>query len=173
MQNDQLIVGLDIAGNTGICEGTIGSVPELYSKQLTLEDDQSVAEAFGRAIRFAAARFSKITPAAIFVEGIVPENKLAGFSNHSSSMVRVGLYGAIIGVARAKNIPVIPANIARVRTHFLGRGHKLAGDAAKRAVFRRCQDLGWAPPNLDASDAAAVWDFGCAQVKFGLLENKK
>jgi hypothetical protein len=163
--DQQLVVGLDIAGRTGVTEGIIGSVPEIYTEQFTLPDDPSVAEAFGRAIKFMATRLNRIKPVTIFVEGVVPENKLAGFSNHSSSMIRVGLYGAIVGVARAKDIPVIPVNIARVTTHFLGRGHKLAGDERKRAIYRRCEQLGWAPPNLDGSDSAAVWSFGCEQIR--------
>ena len=173
LASDRLVIGLDIAGRTGVTVGIVGSTPKIVSERFALPDDDSPANAYGRAVRYMAKLLSEITPAAIFVEAIIPESRLmfAGQSNHYSNMVRVGLYGAMVGVARAKDIPVIPANVHQVRTHFLGPGHKLAGPAAKREVFRRCEQLGWAPPDLDGSDSAAVWDFGCGRVRFGLLEN--
>jgi hypothetical protein len=172
---DQIVYGLYIAGNTGITVGaaTVGATPECLSKRFALQDDPSIADAFGRAVRYFAGKLKDNPPVAIYVEGVVPENMLfaKGASNHASMMTRIGLYGAIIGVARAKDIHVIPVSIARVRTHFLGKVHKLDGPAAKRAIFRRCESLGWNPPDLDASDSAAIWDFGTAQVRFGALEN--
>ena len=170
---DQFVVGLDIAGNTGITEGWADAAKPIrcYSKRFRLEDDDSAIPAMGRATAFVARLINDQRPVAVFVEDLIPMTKVA--SNFHSNLIQIGLFGAIIGMVRARNIPVFPASIARVRTHFLGRGHKLAGREAKRAVFNRCESLGWAPTDLDASDSAAVWDWGCAQVRFGALENAK
>lgn len=153
-----LVVGLDIAGNTGVAWGFVGnSIPSISSVRFRLESD-GYEDAYGRAIKWAARFILEMQPAAVYVEGVVPENKI--FSNHDSAMVRIGLYGAITGVFRAKGIPVFPVSIAKVRTNFLGRGHRMKGKEAKAAVMKRCQVLGWNAPDLDASDAAAVWSFG-------------
>ena len=170
-----LVIGLDIAGRTGIAEGfAVETAPRLSSQQFALPDDTSPIEAFGRAVRFMATRLRDNLPAAIFVEAPVPENKLfaAGISQHSSNMIRIGLYGALTGVARAKGIPVINAGIARVRTNILGHRHGHKGKAAKQATFDRCKLLGWAPANNDESDAAAVWLWGCGEIAKGLLDRE-
>ena len=169
MSSDRLIVGLDIASRTGIAEGVVGEAPMLYSQQFIQEDDDSPTIGFGRAVAFMATRLTKISPVAVVVEGVVPEHKLGGQTNFNASLIKPALYGALTGVARAKGIPVIAANIARVRTFLLGRQHGFKGDEAKRAILRKCQELGWDPPNMDASDAAAVWYWGCNDPKSGVF----
>lgn len=168
---DRYLVGLDIAGNTGITEGfaDAGKPIRCYSKRFKLSDDSSAHAAMGRAVAFMARLCLDVSPAAVFVEDLIPVGKTP-YTNHQANLIQIGLYGAIIGVARAKNIPVIPASIARVRTAFLGHRHGLAGKEAKKAVFDRCQQLGWAPTDLDASDSAAVWNWACIQVREGALD---
>jgi hypothetical protein len=162
MGADGLIMGLDIAGRTGVAEGKPGDIPHLYSVPFVLEDDDSASACFGRAVKWAATRFKEITPAGIWVEGVVPETALQGRTNFNASLIRVGLYGAIIGVARAKGIPVHPVNIGKYRKAFTGHGG-LSGPDGKRLVNKQCKILGWNPPDLDASDAGGVWFFGCGK----------
>jgi len=165
-----LIISLDIAGRTGVCEGLPGQTPKLYSQKFALEDDTSPTVAFGRAVSFMALRLQIVDPIAVFVEEAVPEFAFAGRTNHAATMIRTGLYGALTGVARAKGIPVIPASIARVRTNILGRGHGFKGADAKKAVLRVCRERGWNPADNDQSDAAAVWLWGCAEIERGILD---
>jgi hypothetical protein len=164
-----LIIALDIASNTGIAEGFPGSVPKLHSQKFILDDDVSVTIGYGRAVGWFARRLQIVEPVAVFAEEAVPAFAFGGRTNHDATMIRLGLYGALTGVARAKGIPVVPASIARVRTVILGRSHGFKGDEAKREVFRACQARGWTPANKDESDAAAVWLWGCSEVERGIL----
>jgi len=167
-----LVMALDIGNVTGIAEGPPGPVrPILYSKKFILDNDSSI-DGYGRAVAFMALRLREIEPLVIFVEGIVPEFKLFGQTTSESSMNRIGLYGALCGVASAKGIPVIAASIARVRTNILGHGHKLKGEQAKKRVKRECEMRGWGPKNNHESDAAAVWLWGCGQVLKGILDQR-
>lgn len=173
MTERKLILGLDVAGRTGITEGFIGERPTITSERFHREEE-SVVDACGLAVQYMAAKLRNVTPAAIFIEAIVPEVFLTarGISNHNSQMIRTCLWGAIAGVASAKGIPVFPASVGRVRTFVLGRGHGIKGGALqKKAVFKWCEDSGWAPPDLDGADSAAVWWWGCHETQFGLLAN--
>ena len=162
MGAEGLVMGLDIAGRTGVAEGIPGSVPRLYSVPFVLEDDDSASECFGRAVRWAASRFKDNLPIGVWVEGVVPETALQGRTNFNASLIRVGLYAVLIGVARAKGIPIYPVNIGKYRKAFTGHGG-LSGPEGKQLVFKQCKLLGWDPPDLDASDAGGVWYYGCGK----------
>jgi hypothetical protein len=107
-------------------------------------------------------------PDVVYYEAPIPERALGPQTNAHSTALKFVLLGAILGPLRAKGIKATPANIQRVRKHFIGRGN-LKSAQAKLLVMARCHTLGWAPDNFDQSDAAAVWDFGCGQENGGLL----
>ena len=162
MGADGLIIGLDVAGNTGIAEGIPGSTPHLYSQRFLLEDDNPPIQAFGRATAWAARRYREINPIAVFVEATIPDTALHGRTHHNAQMIKLGLYACLTGIAVARGIPVFAVNIAKYRKAFTGHGG-LTGADGKRFVRDQCRLLGWDPPDLDASDAAAVWSWGCSQ----------
>jgi hypothetical protein len=162
MASGGLIMGLDIAGRTGVAEGIAGSVPHLYSELFKLEDDDGPLPAYGRAIKWMAKRCAREdAPVAIYVEGVIPDVFLKGQTHHDAHMIKVGLYGCLTGVAMAKSIPVFPVSIGKYRKAFIGYGN--LGPEGKQIVFNHCRVLGWDPPDLDSSDAAAIWAWGCAQ----------
>lgn len=163
MASGGLIMGLDVAGRTGIAEGVPGSVPRLCSELFKLEDDTCPTQAYGRAIAWMAKRCAREdAPVAVYVEGVIPDVFLKGETHHNAQMIKIGLYGCLTGVAMAKRIPVFPVNIGKYRKAFIGYGN-LRKDEGKELVYKQCKVLGWEPPDLDASDAAAVWAWGCAQ----------
>lgn len=159
------LIALDVAGRTGVAEGWALGVPRLYSIQFRkAENDARVTIAFGRAVAWAANRFSdEPRPDMIYVEGLVPDHAVMGQRTDQSRLIQVGLYGAIAGVAEARDIVIVPVSIARVRTHILGRSHGLKGEEAKKRVKRECEQMGWTPANLDESDAAAVFHWAASQ----------
>lgn len=162
MSADRIIMGLDTAGTTGVAEGIPGGVPTLYSRRFRLEDDNSPVEAFGRAVVWGAKRFAEIKPAAVFIEATIPDTALHGETTHGAQMIKMGLYAILTGIARAKGIPVYPVNINKYRKAFTGHGG-LRGDEGKKLVMQQCRERGWDPPDLDSSDAAGVWWYGCTQ----------
>ena len=103
MASGGLIMGLDVAGRTGVAEGIAGSVPRLYSELFKLEDDTSPLQAYGRAIAWMAKRCARDdAPVAVYVEGIVPDVFLKGETHHNAQMIKTGLYACLTGVAMAK-----------------------------------------------------------------------
>jgi hypothetical protein len=169
-----IILALDIASRTGMADGAPGTTPDLYSRQFVrTAEDTSPTIGFGRAVSWMAARVTdgkRPRPIVCFVEGVVPEHKLGGQTNFNASLIKPALYGALTGAAASIGIRIIPCSIARVRTFVLGRGHGLKGEDGKKATFRKIQLLGWSPQNMDQSDAAAIWLFGCSQVQDGALQ---
>lgn len=175
MAERTLILGLDIAGRTGITIGAVGERPEILSKRFRIDENEPLQSSCGRAVAYMAQLLKNTPPKAIFVEALIPENILLskGISNHLSQNVRVGLWGAVTGVATAKGVCVFAVSVHRVRTMVLGQRHGIkGGDLQKKAIFQWCKEKGWDPPDLDGSDSAAIWFYGCHEVKFGLLENQ-
>jgi hypothetical protein len=128
-----------------------------------------IQEKAGRATLWMATRLrDNEKPDAVYCEAPIPERALGAQTNAHSTALKFVLLGALLGSLRAKGIKTVPANIQRVRKHFIGRGN-LRASQAKPLVIARCRALGWVPENHDQSDAAAVWDFGCGQEDGGLL----
>lgn len=57
-------------------------------------------------------------------------------------------------VGTRAGLTVYEAHIQTVRRHFCGNGR-----AEKPEVYDRCRLLGWDVKSMDASDAAAIWDY--------------
>jgi Holliday junction resolvasome RuvABC endonuclease subunit len=57
-------------------------------------------------------------------------------------------------VGTRANLEVYEAHIQTVRRHFVGNGR-----AEKPEIYDRCKLLGWDVRSMDASDAAAIWDY--------------
>jgi hypothetical protein len=73
------------------------------------------------------------------------------------------LYGfdMICGVvALCTGTKLASVDVQRARKNFLG--YRPAKGSGKSAVALRCSQLGWKPANNNESDAAAIWEYGCA-----------
>jgi hypothetical protein len=168
-----LIWGIDLASQCGLAEGGPGTRPMLSHVRFDRSSDDDgmfgIQEKAGRATLWMATRLRDgEKPDAVYYEAPIPERALGPQTNAHSTALKFVLLGAILGPLRAKGIKAVPANIQRVRKHFIGRGN-LKSSQAKPLVMARCRALGWAPENHDQSDAAAVWDFGCGQENGGHL----
>lgn len=159
-----IIMGLDLAGNTGVGEGRPGTTPRLYDAGLRREGDDW-EDTWGRAVGWIADRLYVEREAVsagdlrIIVEAPIFVGK-AGAKNANSELVTKGLWACITGFARARKVMVHRVHVNTVRKEFLGRGD-LPGDKAKREARAVCRALGWNPSSLDAADAGALWWYGC------------
>ena len=161
------ILALDLsAKNTGVAEGRPGATPRLYSAPFKLSDDDERAMS-GRAIGWISQRLKvEPLPEVIAVEARI--NTVWGQTNAKTALILDGLYCIMAGASWLKGIRFIPAPVSDVRIHFIGHG-RLKGEVAKKLVMRRCQEIGWVPPNHDAADAAAVWHWTAHKLRPDLV----
>lgn len=158
-----VILALDIATQTGVAVGSPGSAPKAWSYDLG--KGKSDTFRFSRIIRLVQVCVGKYGITHIAIEAPVGGPK--------TSHLLVGLWACASGSAVALGVPVEKYDISAIRKHFLGRNptsrdfptlSKLAATKAiKRQVMDRCALLGWDTPDDDAADAAALWDYACAQ----------
>ena len=66
MSNAPLVLALDIATVTGVCEGRAGEAPRMYTMRFGNPGDEH-EDAFERALRWIAERLQVDRPDAIFV----------------------------------------------------------------------------------------------------------
>jgi hypothetical protein len=182
MAFDGTIMALDISSVAmGICEGRPGETPRFSTIRLKREDD-SAADAFSNALRWAAQRFSNFAPDRLVVERRLPtmnafreddEGNLKPTTNPRTVHLLCGLSAIIVGAARNRGIRHVPGPnrsdddygvpVSTARKAFLGKGN-YPSDEAKRLAFKVCQTLGWEPNTYDEADAACVWTWACQQL---------
>jgi Holliday junction resolvasome RuvABC endonuclease subunit len=130
---------------------------------------RSEAERFSNVLRLTHGLIERHNPDLIVVEAFI------GGKNASAYLI--GLVACVRGCAFNRAIKVEMVFPATVRKHFIGKamtsrdfpGLKPAKAklAIKQVVMDRCKLLGWDVPDLDASDAAATWDWACAKFARG------
>jgi len=153
-----LIIGVDPATLTGLCWGRVGETPRLESRKFRVSPLDKVEDLFGRAAYYWANILEGLDPVVVAVEAPV---RIIGTSNDDTTTLTRGLYAIFAGLARARSIRVLPAQISTWRKYFLGHGH-LAGAVAKRECLRRCTLMGWPAPDHNAAEAAGIWLWACA-----------
>ena len=165
-----LILALDIATTTGVCEGRAGDVPKFYTVKFAKEGDEH-EDAFERALRWIADRLAVNRPDVIVVEAPInpaaflgkydEETGRMGMTSNPETTIRLmGLWATIAAAAKVKGITYRRARVQTVRKSFLGHGN-LKGAEAKRRAMEMCKLLGWSPNNRDESDAGCVWFWTC------------
>jgi hypothetical protein len=104
-------------------------------------------------------------PEMIIVESLLSPTAKAG---HTSRNVRdrlAGLHGVVRAVSFLRGCYRIDeVSVGDVRGHFIGE-RSLKRDAAKRAVMRRCQQLGWSVDDDNQADALALWSYAAALIE--------
>lgn len=154
-----LIIGIDPATTTGICEGRAGSTPTLLAQRFRGDTHEDI---FGEATLFFATFLKDRTPDLIAIEA--PLIITTGRTTAQVVSVKIGLHAIFTGIAKCKGIPLKVVQVSTWRKYALGRGN-LPGPEAKRASLKLCSQLGWdAASSHDAAEAAMIWLWASAQI---------
>lgn len=73
-----------------------------------------------------------------------------------------GLVACVLGEANRCKVDTVTYYPATIRKYFLGGVSRSDKTPIKSRVFARCKMLGWDVRDLDAADAAALWDYTCS-----------
>lgn len=157
------ILALDIATNTGIAVGSSSGNPKCWS--VDLGKGYSEDYRLNQALRLAHGLINTHAPDLIIVETFIG-------GKHASAYL-IGLVACVRGVAANNGVKCELVFPATVRKHFLGKAltsrdfpglkQAKAKIAIKQRVADQCRAFGWDVPDLDAADAAATWDWACAE----------
>lgn len=150
------ILGLDIAGNIGVCDWKVGDRPVFYTWKVSGEDEHKF-EAWRRkaprAMREISRRLKLKDIDEIVIEA--PVQGAWGNTNADTTASTFLLLGAILGPIGLHAIRCVDGRVETVRKHFIGHG-RLPKQIAKPRVRQTCEAIGWAPQNYDESDAGAL-----------------
>ena len=150
------ILFLDIATQTGWCEGEPGGKPIYGSFRVSKEGDN--ADKFAGMHLWVLQRCMGFKPRHLFFEAALARNAVTAAS-------LMGLAACAQAAARQCHVYSIkPAHVGSVRKFFLPPGSPRSGDAVKQATIQRCRELGFEPKNDDEADAIAGWHYACALV---------
>ena len=150
-----VVIGLDVATQTGIAVGAPGNKPLCWSE--SLGKDRPHEQRFAQALQLTNRLIKKFDPVLIMIEAPIksPHDKT------NTNMILMGLIGCIRGLAHTRNIPSRMVEIQTLDKYFLGVAGMRSAER-KRAIMHRCEQLAYKVGDQDAADAAAVWDFACS-----------
>lgn len=157
-----MIVALDIATQTGVAYGRHDAAPTCYS--VDLGKGRSEDARLSQVLSLTHQLIVDHKPDLVIVE--------AAIGGKNASAFLTGLVYCVRGCCFNRGVPVEQVAPATVRKHFIGKAYTsrdfpgLSRDKAKIAikelVLARCKQFRWDVPDLDAADAAACWEYGCA-----------
>jgi Holliday junction resolvasome RuvABC endonuclease subunit len=177
---DGVIIALDVASMTGIGEGSPWEKPDLYSERFRRPGD-SYEESWGRAIGWIATKLQEprqiygtmYGPGEAVGKGLIrvaieaPIMTMAtGDTNADALLITKCLWAVMGGFSHRRGALVRNYPASTVRKAFVGIGKAPKGSPdnfLKKQSKRVCNAIGWAPPNLDAADAAALWWYACRE----------
>ena len=166
---EPVVIALDPARALGCAVGSIGGVPKLTSIKLG-GDGTPDEEVFGAGARVLDALINDAAPVLVTVER--PFYK-TGESNYGTTVLLHGLYGALVGMARAHEIIVWPVAVASWRAVALGTSKFASQDAGKKASLAMCKRLGWDAADDNAADAGGIWMWATAKyAPYGVLPDQ-
>ena len=156
-----MILGLDIATNTGAAFGRVGEAPRFSSMMFKGEDTDlmGVAEAVAKAQVWMVETIRAVQPDLVVIEAPMERTPEQGTARTTIKLC--GLALAVAGIAINKSRMTRFVTVRAVRRTFLGPGGgNLSGKDGKREVLRFCRAAGWEPNNDNEADAGAVWWWG-------------
>ena len=167
------ILALDLAATTGWALGTATDArPQCGSVKIARED-ASMAKLFSD-WRIYLRDFLSLNPdiKLVVCEAPVPPNFMRGETSFKAIRRLVGLCAVTEELLfTLGKYDVREARVSDVRSHFIGSNrHKR--EEAKALTMRRCRQLGWNPPDDNAGDALAVWDYQVACLRKADLFNR-
>lgn len=142
------ILAFDTATNTGLAFGIAGGQPIAWSVSL---GQVAWPVRFARLMTLTERCVLKYQPDLVVVEEFVGGPK--------ANTNLAGLVAIVQGQSKRMGCQVASYWPSTVRKGFLGGVPK---KDVKQHVFRRCHELGWAVPDTDAADAAALWSHACS-----------
>lgn len=153
-RSDGVILAIDPSGRgTGIAEGKPGDKPILETAIFANDDMDGPTEIFGRAAAYFTRRLTLTSAHVLAIETpLVVHNAL----------IVVGIYGIIVGLARAHGMFVMPVTINTWRKFALGSG-RLDGQTAKREAMKLCKQLKWQAVDHNSAEAACIFLWASSQ----------
>lgn len=145
------VLSFDTATKTGVCFGIAGQRPRAWSIDLG-KSDWDIR--FSKTLRMTAHYIRQFEPDLVVVEAFVGGPK--------ANTDLAGLVACVLGEANRLNVRTVRYYPSSVRKHFLGTISRASKVPIKARVYAQCKVLGWDVPDLDAADAAALWDYTCA-----------
>lgn len=155
------VLAIDQNTKSGMAEGLPGSTPRLETINFEHDETDTPEDLYERVLFYFAERFRTDPPGLVAIERVVPPSAARGKTNHSTTLITLGIYALIVGIVRCKSIPLMTVSVGTWRKSFLGRGN-LKGDVAKREAVKLCARLGWDAPDHNAAEAAGLWHHACA-----------
>jgi hypothetical protein len=162
-----MILALDIATTMGWAIGEPGGDPLSGSIRFG-GDGASLWARYHHAFKWAIDRFCPGNGGPR-ISRLTIEDQLnpQAFSSKEGAELLFGLPAVVGMVAYECGIyDIHRRKVADVRGLFIGK-RGLKTDAAKAAVTRRCNKLGWWPQDHNAADALALWTYECSLVEPG------
>lgn len=160
------ILFLDIASNTGWCEGVPGEKPVFGSVKLAPEGSDTPAKGAGL-FKFLATRMQAFKPNTFVYEAPRDPRQMGNKTNAKTLRTLIGLpYVAETAAYLCGVYDIREAEAASIRSFMLplAKGEKrgrLDAGQLKRLIFQRVLDLGYSAKNTDEADAIAGWLFAC------------
>lgn len=160
-----LVTGLDIATSCGGADGEPGKVPRAWTWDMRKAGDATRPARLAMLAAYWSRYLDEHHPDAVFYEaGMTLRAALEVGTNDDTFALLRGAIGVVEACAYRAQVPVIRAvGVHEARRHFTGRGSFPKGKG-KNIVWEHCKMLRWPVSNLDESDAAAIWAYGCAQM---------
>ncbi|SHG87496.1 hypothetical protein [Bradyrhizobium erythrophlei] len=160
------VITFDPATACGCAVGPIGGKPDLRSIKLDRHGDRPI-DVFGQAASLVHGLIAEHDPVLIAVEEPFYKN---GESRYETTVLLHGLYGAITGAARCRNITVWSVAVSTWRAKALGTSKFGSRNNAKKAMMTLCAQLGWPAVDDNAADAGGIWMWATAKyAPFGVL----
>lgn len=163
------VTALDLAAVSGVCFGELPASPAFLTIDLRKEDGRG-----GRGValmRALARHFDEYKPERVFIERPLDAHVAAKMGVTTDTVI--ALNGSVMlaeTVAFSRRIATELVEVQTARKHFIGVRSFPDKKDGKRAVFARCTQLGWDPPNHDCSDAACLWDYGSSTCTPGFVK---
>jgi hypothetical protein len=156
---EPLIWALDIATVTGIAIGRVSERPKAHSVRFAPAGAASDVLFAGCLEWFDEMIERGPLPDILAIEELLPPLARRGVTNTQTQHRLAGLHGVVRAMAKHAGIPEIAsANVNDVRGHFI-QARNLKREEAKRAVYARCQMMGWSAHDDNCADALALWSY--------------
>lgn len=155
------IMFLDLATQSGFCDGVPGEKPTSGSFRLAPPGSSQAALA-GGLIQFLALRWQAFRPSSVIYEAPRDPRHMGNRTNFATARTLIGLCTIAEGVAyRCGIYDVREVDVGTIRKFFLPSGSPTKGKEVKDAVIARCRELGFDPKDDNEADAIAGWFYSC------------
>lgn len=168
MSQAKTVFFMDLARNSGFCEGPVGGVPNFGSIRLA-PDGSDTPAVFSGLLKFLATRFQAFRPNIFVYEAPRDPRHMGARTSAAALRTLIGLPAVAEATAYTSGIwDIREAEASSIRSFLLPptpkgekRGKKDRGQL-KREVFDYVQALGYDVKNTDEADAVAGWLYACS-----------